>query len=250
MHIVIPGKPISKMRHRDSKFGGKYDPQAKEKKQVQRLLTKVIQEAYQSNNKQLQQEASEIAKADCFHLTCVFFLPIPKSLNQSKKNAILWGVESPNKKPDCSNMLKFYEDAANGILFSDDAKIIQGSFAKFYSENPRTELILMPYSNINLPKKNIEILKHFSPDEMSTFCYEAKKIGALVPKEHLSGIEQAEDADQWLIYFSERLAMFAEMYADKLKKIKSKSGVISKDISKTYQNKVHHISEGDCCEKK
>lgn len=42
-------------------------------------------------------------------------------------------------KPDISNMLKWVEDCAQGILYQDDCVISQISCKKIYSDQPRTE---------------------------------------------------------------------------------------------------------------
>jgi Holliday junction resolvase RusA-like endonuclease len=61
-------------------------------------------------------------------------MPIPKT--RKKKN--LFHIS----RPDLSNMIKFYEDVAQGILFSDDSKIAKITATKVYDEMPRVEIII------------------------------------------------------------------------------------------------------------
>lgn len=51
--------------------------------------------------------------------------------------------QHPSVKPDMSNVLKLIEDAANGILYKDDAQICMMTGIKAYGEAPeRLELIV------------------------------------------------------------------------------------------------------------
>lgn len=45
-------------------------------------------------------------------------------------------------RPDLSNLIKFIEDAATGILYKDDCIIAQINSQKLYDRNPRTEITL------------------------------------------------------------------------------------------------------------
>ena len=66
-------------------------------------------------------------------LKIYFFMPTPKK-KASNQHIV---------KPDLSNLIKFVEDSANGILFADDKQIVEIYAKKIYSENPRTELIIV-----------------------------------------------------------------------------------------------------------
>lgn len=66
-----------------------------------------------------------------------FFLKIPSS--HHKKN--LEGLYH-HKTPDLSNLLKFIEDIATGVIYVDDRLISQCTCAKYYSDTPRTEFII------------------------------------------------------------------------------------------------------------
>ena len=58
----------------------------------------------------------------------------PVSWSKAKRVAALAGQIRPTVKPDCSNVLKGIEDAMNGIVYVDDAQIVQLSVRKIYSE--------------------------------------------------------------------------------------------------------------------
>src|SRR5258706_7980007 len=46
--------------------------------------------------------------------------PIPKSWSQAKRNRAITGEIRPGTKPDLSNVAKAWEDAMNGIVYTDN----------------------------------------------------------------------------------------------------------------------------------
>lgn len=73
-------------------------------------------------------------------LEITFFMKIPASYSKKKKDAL---IDQPHiKKPDLSNLIKYLEDVAQGIIFRDDAIIDKITAKKQYSDNPRTEFII------------------------------------------------------------------------------------------------------------
>lgn len=87
---------------------------------------------------QLQQQHKNLPlfEAVPLHLDVEFFLDFPRV--SAKKRA-----QYENKlhitKPDLSNLIKWVEDAATGILFSDDCIIASITCKKQYGDKPRTE---------------------------------------------------------------------------------------------------------------
>lgn len=63
------------------------------------------------------------------------FMPIPKSWSKVKQARALHWDEKPTGKPDCDNLLKTM-DAFNGILWADDAQIVEAQIWKRYSSSP------------------------------------------------------------------------------------------------------------------
>lgn len=122
---VIPGNPIPLARPR---FSGKivFDSQKKEKIWAYNVL------------KLLHGTDKMLEGALCLNIQ--FYMRIPKSL---KKNIPL----CPTTKPDLDNMIKFYSDIANGVLYEDDKQITHIIAAKFYDNNPRTEIRINTISN-------------------------------------------------------------------------------------------------------
>lgn len=74
--------------------------------------------------------------------TIVAYFPIPKST--SKKNqALMQDCKIRHtKKPDCDNVAKAVLDALNGIAYYDDSQIVALDVRKFYSDEPRIEILI------------------------------------------------------------------------------------------------------------
>lgn len=75
------------------------------------------------------------------HLTA--FLPIPQSWSLGKQNMAIQGAIKPTSKPDADNLLKGC-DAFNGIVWKDDAQIVEATVEKRYSTSPSLVVIARP----------------------------------------------------------------------------------------------------------
>lgn len=174
MKITIPGDPIPKARARVTKKGFAYDPQWELKKNVTKFLEQQVHEFYEKDKNRI--EGHKLSIGEAFEVDWYFHMPIPKSFNQTKKNACKWGLIEHTSKPDRSNLEKFYEDCANGILWKDDSQITKGRIEKKYcsDDQPRTEICMTPVKPHNEDVK--DIISLFSPDEISSLVYDASVI--------------------------------------------------------------------------
>lgn len=192
---MIPGPPIPKARARIFWRNGHaqaYDPQNRQKQQVIKLL--------RSEKYKIDKNAFNFDSVEFFELLVCFYMPIPDSNTLAQKNAKLWGFDQHTKKPDLSNMLKFYEDCANGILWPDDAMITRCMMFKQYDTNPRTEIIIMPGKS-DVSDLDQSVLSLFDPQDVDDIFL------------LLNGDYTDHEKSQYLIEFSLK-------YADKLRKIK------------------------------
>jgi Holliday junction resolvase RusA-like endonuclease len=64
------------------------------------------------------------------------FLPIPTSWHWRSKQAARAGAILPTGAPDFDNLLKLAADSIKGIVWGDDARVIDGRCIKRYSERP------------------------------------------------------------------------------------------------------------------
>lgn len=121
---IVPGDPIALARAR---WSGKhiYDAQKLDKLNVSLLLS--------------QQHGSRPLFTGALWLSFIFYLPMPKtSKKQREKLKGCYHIF----KPDISNLIKFYEDVSNNIIFHDDCLIALLEAKKIYDENPRTEFFV------------------------------------------------------------------------------------------------------------
>ncbi len=124
--IILPGIPIAKARHRSFLRGKRiciYDSQETKKKDV-------------SMQMMAQTGVLPFGDSKYFEVDFEFFFPIPDSYSKRKKEQLT--SQYHNVRPDLDNILKFYLDTANGILWKDDRSISKISCVKVYGENPQT----------------------------------------------------------------------------------------------------------------
>lgn len=69
-----------------------------------------------------------------------FYRPVQKSLPKIERARRLSGEHRPTVKPDLDNYIKSTLDALNGIIWTDDARIVDLHAHKYYSDDPRIEL--------------------------------------------------------------------------------------------------------------
>lgn len=84
---------------------------------------------------------------DCpLKLTCIFYMPRPKSHFGTGKNSGVIKAKAPvfhTSKPDNDNLQKFILDALNGIYWKDDSIVSTIISRKVYSNDlPRTKIII------------------------------------------------------------------------------------------------------------
>lgn len=71
-----------------------------------------------------------------------FYVPIPKSFSQKKRDLANQGNIVPVTRPDLDNYVKLLQDGMNGIIYKDDNLIVDLIARKRYSDNPGTTIII------------------------------------------------------------------------------------------------------------
>jgi Holliday junction resolvase RusA-like endonuclease len=128
--LEVKGKPIAKARPRFArcgKFVRTYDPQETEES---RFLFEV------------QKQWNRPPIEGPLKVRCSFEMPIPKGTSRKKTWAMIKDEIKHTKKPDISNLIKFVEDCLNGVVWKDDSQIIYLAGGKFYSEEPKTIIMI------------------------------------------------------------------------------------------------------------
>lgn len=77
-------------------------------------------------------------------LAIVAEFPVPTTWSNRKRIAALNGEIRPGRRPDGSNLQKQIEDALNGVVFRDDALIVDWHGCKKYSQRARIVVVVTP----------------------------------------------------------------------------------------------------------
>lgn len=86
----------------------------------------------------------DCAPFDCALAIDVFAtLPIPKSWSAARRAAAMSGFTKPTAKPDFDNIAKML-DGLNGIVWRDDALIVDARIRKEFGIRPRFTVIVRP----------------------------------------------------------------------------------------------------------
>ncbi len=125
MYINIPGKPIPQPRLRLFRKYGRslvYDPSSKDKKAVKQIIQDHV------THKDIQRfENPEV------HFW--FYFPYPCKYRKLRPKVIRHII-----KPDVDNLIKFYLDCMNGIVYEDDKSVSIGCAIKLCDDSPRTAI--------------------------------------------------------------------------------------------------------------
>ncbi len=70
------------------------------------------------------------------------YYSIPASASKKKQKQMEDGQIRPTKKPDWDNIGKIIADSLNKTAYRDDTQIVDAQVRKFYSNNPRVEVIM------------------------------------------------------------------------------------------------------------
>lgn len=132
----FPIEPIEQARPRATRFGKGvrlYDPE-KVKRYKQELGDWAREEVAKGDSK--------FPLDGPLKVTINFYRPIQKSLSKKERSRRLSGAHRPTVKPDVDNYVKSTLDALNGVLWADDAQIVELQAAKLYSEHPHLVVVI------------------------------------------------------------------------------------------------------------
>lgn len=73
----------------------------------------------------------------------VAYFTIPASASKKKQKQMQDGEIRPTKKPDMDNIIKVVADSLNHIAYRDDAQIVDCQLRKYYSRQPRIEVMIL-----------------------------------------------------------------------------------------------------------
>lgn len=128
--FTVPGDPVAKGRARSFVRAGHVAHYTPEKTAKYENLVKLA--AYKA------MLGAEVI--DCPVLLVVHaFLPIPQSWSKKKQQSAAIGSIVPTKKPDLDNLVKSIKDGMNGVVWRDDAQVVDLIASKRFGE-PRVEI--------------------------------------------------------------------------------------------------------------
>jgi Holliday junction resolvase RusA-like endonuclease len=233
MKIILPGKPIPKMRARYSKRGSfvvTYDPQEADKKEVKKQIEKALCDQINYSDNNTSHEVTRVCLGRVFQIEFWFYLPINKSDSIGERNAKLWGITHATCKPDYDNLEKFYLDCLNGTLWGDDSMVVDSKAHKRYSDNPRVEIDITVKKSISLADKELKILQLVSPKELMEMMLDIKDMTSFLDA---IGHGDVENIPEWVLMdLTHELSRYSLKYATLFKKIE-KFG----DIKKEYEQR-------------
>jgi Holliday junction resolvase RusA-like endonuclease len=131
--LVILGEPKAQKRHRHFKVGTfikTYDPSKSDKGDFLSIV---------------QYNAPKEPINGPVRLDATFYFSRPKSHFRTGKNSHILKGDAPiwhTTKPDRDNLDKFCMDSLSKIYFKDDCYVCAGEILKYYSDNPRTEIVI------------------------------------------------------------------------------------------------------------
>ena len=131
LHVItIPGNPVPLKRPRLGK-GNVYDSQKKLKNDIALMIKCSLTSSYSPTVLPVT-------------VSMAFFMPIGRAVSKVKKQNML---NKPHYiRPDIDNLIKFYLDICNGVLYRDDAQVYTINASKLYSNSPRTEITIAKHS--------------------------------------------------------------------------------------------------------
>lgn len=134
IHITILGEPKGKERPRySSKSKTVYTPVKTEN--YEKLIAGTYKAEYGN---------FRFSIGEPLEMRILAYIGIPASDAASTRLKKLRREIRPTKKPDWDNIGKIVADALNGVAYHDDAQVVDAITRKFYSDNPRVEIVIRP----------------------------------------------------------------------------------------------------------
>jgi hypothetical protein len=161
-------------------------------------------------------DATLLKGSEAFSVEMEFYMQPPASLSAHQRNRLLW-MRFPIVKPDIDNLVKFYLDAANDVLWPDDKKIVELKATKIYSEIPQTIITVTGQKLMAEDEKIQGILGVFSPDRYHEMLRDIELLAQMERVPNRSQQNKAADA----AYIISRVA---DNYSADLNKVKKKYG--------------------------
>ena len=142
VYFTVDGEPVPWKRARAKTHKVKDDKSGKEKTTVHFFEDKKASE-YKEKIKNAYKESGGkfFEKGTPLRCDVCFLIAVPRSESLLKRQRLI-REGRPTKRPDIDNLYKLIADALNGIAYYDDSQIVRLSLSKFWSSEPRVEIII------------------------------------------------------------------------------------------------------------
>jgi len=138
--FVVQGEPQGKGRPR---FVARYNPATgKSFGKAHTPEKTILYENLIKTEYEIQTNSYRFPDDAMLDMRILAYYSIPKSVSKKKRNMMLEGLIRPTKKPDMDNVMKVVADSLNQVAYKDDTQIVDSQCRKFYSEEPRVEVII------------------------------------------------------------------------------------------------------------
>ena len=141
--MIFEIEPVEQARPRAAYIGRRiimYDPE--KVKKFKKELSQLAKLHYRDDP--LYHLAKELYHGDradgALEVEIYFYRPVQKSSSKKERARRLSGEHRPTVKPDLDNYIKSALDGLNGVLWTDDARIVDLHAHKYYSDRPRIEI--------------------------------------------------------------------------------------------------------------
>lgn len=129
IEFTIPGQPVAKGRPKFARRGAHVAAYTPAKTASYESLVKLAAT-------QAMVMAERTPTKSPVHLSVSLRLQVPASWSKKRRAMALAGVICATKKPDADNVLKGIKDGCNGIVWRDDAQVVEILLIKRYAEVP------------------------------------------------------------------------------------------------------------------
>lgn len=145
-HFTILGEPFGKLNMQPCRRGSHvttFSPK-KNTDYMERVIFNVLQS--------ITEEQKNLGSDDksSFRVVIFAWYPIPKNTSKVKTQKMLTDLIRPTKKPDVDNISKVILDGISKIqaygLWKDDSQVVEEHIYKFYSEQPRVEVMIQNFT--------------------------------------------------------------------------------------------------------
>ena len=134
--LTVPGKPVTRQRVAFMVKGRPTVAVDSKSRAYERDVRVLAQLEMARTGRKLFSEATEV--------WITAYLPIPKSWSKKKQDGALAGTVFPTSRPDGDNLVKAATDALKGIVWTDDAILVDWHIRKRYAATPRLEMVVAP----------------------------------------------------------------------------------------------------------